>query len=61
MKADTFSALVDSMNEALEHAQGKQSPRTVTLPRPPAPFSGLAVKEDWMGLRAPNPGEPRFV
>jgi putative transcriptional regulator len=52
MKADTFSALVDSMNEALEHAQGKQSLRTVTLPRPPAPFSGLAVKKVRTRLRA---------
>ena len=54
MKADTFSALVDSMNEALEHAQGKQSLRTVTLPRPPAPFSGPAVKR----VRTPPRASP---
>lgn len=52
MRADTFSSLVDSMNEALEHVQGKKSLRTVTLPRPPAPFTGLAVKRVRTRLRA---------
>jgi putative transcriptional regulator len=44
MKADTFAELVGSMNEALEHARGKRSLRTTTLPRPPAPFDSRAVK-----------------
>jgi putative transcriptional regulator len=44
MKADTFAELVGSMNEALEHARGKRSLRTITLPRPPAPFNGRAVR-----------------
>src|SRR5262249_19990737 len=44
MKADAFEELVGSMNEALEHARGKRSLRTMTLPRPPAPFDSRAVK-----------------
>jgi putative transcriptional regulator len=44
MKSVAFSELVDSMNEALEHAQGKRSLRTTTLPQAPAPFNGRAVK-----------------
>jgi putative transcriptional regulator len=44
MKSDTFAELVDSMKEALEHAKGQRSLRTTTLPRPPAPFNGQAVK-----------------
>jgi putative transcriptional regulator len=45
MKRDTFAELVGSMKEALEHAQGKRSLRTTTLPRPPASFSSRAVKQ----------------
>lgn len=44
MKAETFAELVDSMNEALDHARGKRSLRITTLPRPPAPFNSRAVK-----------------
>jgi len=44
MKTETFAELVDSMNEALDHARGKRSLRTTMLPRPPAPFSSRAVK-----------------
>ena len=52
MKADTFAELVGSMKEALEHAQGKRSLRTTTLPRPPAPFNSRAVKRVRTRLRA---------
>jgi len=44
MKTETFAELVDSMNEALDHARGKRSLRTTMLPRPPAPFNSRAVK-----------------
>lgn len=52
MKAETFAELVDSMNEALDHARGKRSLRTTTLPRPPAPFNSRAVKRLRAQLRA---------
>jgi len=44
MKTETFAELVDSMNEALDHARDKRSLRTTTLPKPPAPFNSRAVK-----------------
>lgn len=37
MKKATFDDLLASMNEALEHAEGKRTLRTTTLPRAPAP------------------------
>jgi putative transcriptional regulator len=52
MKRDTFAELVGSMREALEHAQGKRSLRTTTLPRPPASFSRRAVRQVRIRLRA---------
>jgi putative transcriptional regulator len=52
MKAETFGQLLGSMNEALVHVQGKRSLRTTTLPRPPAPFNGRAVKRVRAQLRA---------
>jgi putative transcriptional regulator len=52
MKSKTFSELVDSMNEALEHAQGKRSLRTTVLPQAPAPFDSQAVKRVRASLRA---------
>lgn len=52
MKAETFSELVDSMNEALEHAQGQRNLRTTTLPRPPAPFNNRAVRRLRLRLHA---------
>jgi len=52
MKRDTFAELVGSMREALEHAHGKRSLRTTTLPRPPASFSRRAVKQVRTRLRA---------
>lgn len=44
MKNETFAELVGSMKEALEHAQGKRDLRTTTLPLPPSPLNGRAVK-----------------
>lgn len=44
MKNELFSELLGSAHEALEHAQGKRSLRTTTLPLPPKPLNGRAVK-----------------
>ena len=52
MTADTFGELLESMNQALEHAQGKRSLRTTSLPRPPAPLDGSAVKRVRASLHA---------
>jgi putative transcriptional regulator len=44
MKNEMFTELLGSAHEALEHAQGKRSLRTTTLPLPPKPLDGRAVK-----------------
>src|ERR1700687_4108152 len=44
MKDETFTELLASANEALDHAQGKRNLRTQTLPLPPQPLNGRAVK-----------------
>lgn len=44
MKNEMFTELLGSAREALEHAQGKRSLRTTTLPLPPKPLNGRAVK-----------------
>jgi len=44
MKKEMFAELLNSAHEALEHAQGKRSLRTTSLPLPPKPLNGRAVK-----------------
>jgi putative transcriptional regulator len=44
MKNEMFTELLGSAHEALEHAQGKRNLRTTTLPLPPKPLNGHAVK-----------------
>ena len=44
MKNEMFAELLGSAHEALEHAQGKRSLRTTTLPLPPKALNGRAVK-----------------
>ena len=44
MKNEMFTELLGSAHEALEHAQGKRNLRTTTLPLPPKPLNGRAVK-----------------
>ena len=39
-----FTDLLGSAHEALAHTQGKRSLRTATLPLPPKPLNGRAVK-----------------
>ncbi len=52
MKDDTFTELLGSADEALEHARGKRSLRTTTLPAPPKPLNGRAVKRVRAALHA---------
>jgi len=52
MKKETFTELLGSAHEALEHAQGKRSLRTTTLLLPPKPLGGRAVKRVRHTLRA---------
>ena len=52
MKKETFVELLGSMNDALEHAQGKRNLRTTSLPLPPAPLNGRAVKRVRAALHA---------
>jgi putative transcriptional regulator len=61
MKKATFESLLASMNEALEHAEGKRSLRTTTLPLPPAPLSGRAVKNVRATLQASQAVFARYL
>jgi putative transcriptional regulator len=45
MKEKLFNELMESLGEALEHAQGKRELRTTVLPAPPAPMDAQAVKK----------------
>lgn len=61
MKKATFEELLTSMNEALEHAEGKRNLRTTTLPLPPAPLSGRAVKNVRATLHASQAVFARYL
>ncbi len=39
MKEELFSELLESANQALEHARGRRELRTTLLPKPPAALS----------------------
>ena len=43
MDKQLFAELKQSLNEALEHAQGKRELRTTTLPRPPQAMEGAEI------------------
>jgi putative transcriptional regulator len=46
MKKDSFNRLMESANQALEHAQGKRNDlRTTTLPKPLPKMKGSEVAE----------------
>lgn len=51
MKKQMFNDLLESAREALDHAQGKRSLRTTTLPLEPKPLNGRAVKRVRATLR----------
>ena len=61
MKDETFTQLLGSANEALEHAQGKRSLRTTTLPLPPKSLNGRAVKRVRASLRASQAVFARYL
>ena len=61
MKDETFTELLGSANEALEHAQGKRSLRTTTLPLPPKSLNGRAVKRVRASLRASQAVFARYL
>jgi putative transcriptional regulator len=44
MEKDLFAELLESMNEALEHAKGKRDLRTTVLPAAPKPMNSAAVR-----------------
>ena len=52
MKDETFTELLSSAHEALDHAHGKRSLRTTTLPLPPKSLNGRAVKRVRASLHA---------
>lgn len=43
MNKELFDRLIESANQALEHAEGKRELRTTTLPRPPQKLSSAEV------------------
>jgi putative transcriptional regulator len=44
MKKNLFAELLDSAQDALEHAQGKRELRTTLLPSPPKPMTARDVR-----------------
>ena len=61
MKDETFTELLGSAHEALEHAQGKRSLRTTTLPLPPKSLNGRAVKRVRASLHASQAVFARYL
>lgn len=61
MKDETFTALLGSAHEALDHAQGKRSLRTTTLPLPPKSLNGRAVKRVRASLHASQAVFARYL
>lgn len=45
MKEELFAELMESAQEALDHARGKRELRTTVLPEPPEPMAAAEVKE----------------
>jgi putative transcriptional regulator len=61
MKDETFTELLGSAHEALDHAQGKRNLRTTTLPLPPKSLNGRAVKRVRASLHASQAVFARFL
>ena len=61
MKDETFTELLGSAHEALEHAQGKRSLRTTTLPLPPKSLNGRGVKRVRASLHASQAEFARYL
>lgn len=45
MKDELFAELMESAEEALDHARGKRELRTTVLPLPPEPMAAVEVKQ----------------
>lgn len=45
MKDELFAELMESAEEALDHARGKRELRTTVLPLPPEPMAAAEVKQ----------------
>ena len=61
MKKEVFAELMGSVHEALGHARGKRSLRTTTLPLPPKPMNGRAVKRVRAALHASQAVFARYL
>lgn len=61
MKDETFTELLGSAHEALDHAQGKRSLRTTTLPLPPKSLNARAVKRVRASLHASQAVFARYL
>jgi len=61
MKKSSFEDLLASMNEVLQHAEGKRDLRTTMLPLPPAPLGGRAVKQVRATLHASQAVFARYL
>jgi|SoiMetStandDraft_2_1073263.scaffolds.fasta_scaffold157762_1 putative transcriptional regulator len=61
MKHEMFAELLNSAHEVLAHVQGKRSLRTTTLPLPPKPLDGRAVKRARAALRASQAVFARYL
>ena len=61
MKSEIFTELLGSAHEALEHAQGKRSLRTTTLPLPPKSLNARAVKRVRASLHASQAVFARYL
>lgn len=61
MKKEMFTELRESAREALAHAKGMRSLRTTTLPLPPRPLDGRAVKKVRAALHASQAVFARYL
>ena len=61
MKKEMFTELLESAREALAHAKGMRSLRTTTLPLPPRPLDGRAVKKVRAALHASQAVFARYL
>lgn len=61
MKDETFSELLTSATEALEHARGQRNLRTTAVPLPPKSLNGRAVKRVRASLHASQAVFARYL
>jgi len=61
MKRATFTELLESVSQALDHAQGKRELRTTVLPPQPAPVTGAEVRRIRKRLNASQAVFARYL